>query len=165
MADRGIDGMDALLKRLERLPGKLQNRVMKAATRSGARVVLKRIVNAAPRGDGLDARGRPRPHLADTFIQKAAKLDRRTGFINVIVGSVYPKAPHGTLVVDGTAAHAIPAGRGVRIGPIVVRGVIRHPGAKPNDFVTRGMLAAQGEAFSRMESRLKAGLEREAARA
>lgn len=135
-----IKGDEELIRLLNPFadPRELDRQSQKALLAAG-RTLRTPLRHAAP----LGATG----NLRKSVRVKRGRRDRPS----VIAG---PTAPHRHLVIRGTKPHIIPGP--VAFGGRVLRN-IRHPGARPNDFVGRTARAHEDRVVERYEAELLKG--------
>ncbi|KKL96984.1 hypothetical protein LCGC14_1838990 [marine sediment metagenome] len=169
-----LDLDEAALKHLDRamkvLPEKVYARVVSSAARLSmlpALKAMKQRVNATSTNMG---------HLRDSLIRKVKKY-KSAGVVYVVVGPenklILVSTPDGGqrrvnpanyshLVEYGTTAHKIgaPTG-GLKIGPLVIRGTVDHPGAKAQPFARPAFDETKHKVIRVYRKKVLAGIERE----
>ncbi len=140
---------------LRKLPPEVQNKAVPSAGNFAMTPVLKTAKNTAPLGLGLTPAGNERPHLRES-LRKKRKTYKQTGTSVITVGHVYRETPHAHLVHDGTKPHRITAdhGRALKIGPVLIRGTVLHPGAKPNPYLTQALDSNEAAVKQRFADKL-----------
>lgn len=74
---------------------------------------------------------------------KVGKVQRTARGLSVRVHSGGPRAPYALAHHRGSRPHLIGSrGQALRIGRRVVAGPVRHPGTKPNPYMTRALRVA-----------------------
>ena len=151
-------GDKSLLQRLNRLPQKLRNKVIRPALNKQASVVAKAARKLIPMGDEeppLKNDGSPRKHLKRTIGTRSRTYGEN---ITNIIGPKSREAPHKHLVHDGTKAH--PVSIRSKIDRNIVTGWYQHPGAKANPFLKQALKNSQAEGLSVFTSALKSNIEK-----
>jgi len=148
-----VHGVKPLLKRLQQLPEKIRMRPVRAAANYAMTPILKDARRRIPVGTGRTPSGATRPHLRETLIKKT-KTYRRSGTIVSIVGHDYGKTPHAHLVHFGTQPHTIIGHPRLQIAGIVVGGVIQHPGARAQPYLTEALRANEKKVQARFKGKL-----------
>lgn len=165
MAKRTIDvkvaGIKTLMKALKQLPVKSQRRVVKSAVSKASTPIVKMAKKLTPLGDGLKPDGTKREHLRKTITKTAAKV-YKNGAVVVTIGPKAKAAPHAHLVDLGTKPHDIVLSK--PWGRVPAGTTIKHPGAKPSNFLKRAVEATRQQAKAAMEKGIAKGIEREAAK-
>lgn len=114
-----------VLARLDELPDKIQENIVRGALRAAAKPLLEAAKRNVP-----DASG----NLRDS-IRISSSFDRRSGEIRTRVKAGRKRGPfYAPMIEFGTQPHTIK-------GPVVLNGKvyrnIKHPGARPNGFMRR----------------------------
>jgi len=158
-----IRGLKQVTRRLRKLPGKLQRRVLRSAVQKSGTIIKKAAKKLVPVGEGTTSDGRPREHLKNTIERTRAKWYPKTGTMLVVVGPEKNKGFHAHLVHDGTKPHQI-----VLTKPLVLNNVvlppgfaINHPGAKAQPFVDRAVRATRGTVIKKLSDSIAKGIEKE----
>ncbi len=160
-----VEGMERLLKNIQRLPGNIRAKPLRKAVRASGNVVLKRARRLAPRGRGAPVRndGSPRKRLADTLKLKVwpNARDKSGKPVMAIIGSRSGEAPHAHLVHQGTNPHLIRSKRGTTLK--LFNGkyarVVRHPGARPNPYLTNALAASRNQVYQKMKNILRSEIQ------
>lgn len=159
-----VKGLKPLLKRLKKLPSRVQRKVLRSATTKAMTPTVKKARQLAPVGAGIDPDGQERPPLKKTITKTRAKLNKKTGTVYVVAGPEKDKAKHSHLVHDGTAPHEIT----IR-APLVLQGtllregtVIQHPGARPQPFLADAVEATRSKSEAILQKAIREGFEKEA---
>lgn len=120
-----VHGLDRLERRLKGLQGAPLHRVARRGLVRGGRKVVPRLKANAPKGRTLN-------------LSSAMSSRQGRHGIAAVVGPRGRKAAHRHLVARGTKPHMIRAraGGALRFGS-ALRASVRHPGSRPNDYVTR----------------------------
>lgn len=156
-----------LIRSLERLPAKVQQKVVRSAGTFAMTPVLKTAKKLAPLGDGLRPNGQPREHLRDT-LKKKTKLYRSSGTAVTTVGHDYFKTPHAHLVHDGTKPRQIvgkymtwfDASTGV-LGETIN---VQHPGNRGSKHIERAFENQKLNVLKRLSTKMGKGILKEAAK-
>lgn len=150
------------LRAMKELPERVYAKVVGQAANYAMTPVLKDARRRCPRRDGL---------LAKSLGKKLKKYKRsgsavvlvgpRKGFKDIQTGADPVNYAH--LVEFGTGPHRIPdPGTGLKIGPIVIRGTVDHPGARPQPFLRPALDGNKVTVLERYRKKLGTGIEREA---
>lgn len=139
-------GADALIRKLEALPGKVYRRVVRKAINKGATPMVKAARRYAPRESGL---------LAKSMGKKLKSYFAR----GVVLSVVGPRGGFGKEVTlpDGTSEYRDP----VKYAHLVEFGTDHSP-AQP--FMRRAYEENKTALMSAMFGEMKTGIEREAAK-
>jgi HK97 gp10 family phage protein len=159
-----IEGLKPLLRRLKQLPDRTQRRVLRPAVTKAATPVVKAARKRAPKGTGLTADGRERPHLGRSITKTRAKLSRKTGNVLVMIGPEKDKAPHDHLVHEGTEPHSIVLTKPLQLGRVTLPPgfVIRHPGARSQPFLSEALDATRTQSQSILRRSIAQWIEKQA---
>lgn len=160
-ADIRVEGDRKLIKKLKTFPAKIQKRVMRPAVTKAATPVVKAARKFAPKGKGLKPDGSKREHLRKTITKTKAKV-YKNGAVVVTLGPRFRAAPHAHLVDLGTQAHDITLTK--PWGKVPAGTVIKHPGAKPVNYMKQAVETTGDAAQSAMEKAIAKGIEKEAAK-
>jgi len=133
-----ITGLEELKKQLEALPANIEKNVTRGALRAGVKVFQARAKELVPVKSGA---------LRDS-IKIRAKVNKKTGYLNVklVVGD--KKAWYANMVEGGTIAHLIkPKKRKSLFIAGIMRELVEHPGAHMQPFMRPAFDQTQKEAI------------------
>lgn len=161
-----VIGDKELLKKLDRLPPTLRNKVIRPAIQKQATVVAKAARKLIPLGDEEPPKrndGSERKHLKRTIGTRIRTYRGTSQNITAIIGPTSYQAPHKHLVHDGTRPH--PVSIRSKIDRNIITGWYQHPGAKANPFLKTALNSTKSEQLSVFTAALKSNLEKVAAKA
>src|SRR5688572_16910315 len=81
-----VEGLEALLRSLKQLPGRVHRKVLKAALMKASTPVLKDAKKRTPVGAGLNPDGTERPNLKNTLVRTKARVSAHSGTAYVALG-------------------------------------------------------------------------------
>lgn len=159
-----VEGLLALLHRLDEFPARIQRRVLRPALTKATTPVVKAARRLAPKGSGLTPSGHEREHLGKTITKTRPKWYSQSGTLVIVIGPEKGKSPHSHLVHDGTAPHPIVLGKAAQLGTVVLPAgfVIQHPGAKPNPFLSNAVDATQERSSTILRTEIAKGIDKQA---
>ena len=149
---------------LRGLPQKVQRRAMRRALNMAGTPIVRRARSLAPVDDGDLRRSLGKKVTVDRnpAAHSVLKIGPRTKYPGKTPGK--SPANYAHLVEFGTAAHKIPARPILKIGPLVVRGVVSHPGSAAQPFLRPAFESTKAEALARFRTKLVESIERLASR-
>lgn len=156
MLEIRINGLDALQKALEELPGKLEANILRGALRAGMKVIEAEAKALVPQDSGM---------LHDS-IRVSTAIDRRQGRVRATVKAGGRKgkksAFYAHMVEFGVKAHEIrPKGARSLFFAGIARKLIQHPGTSARPFLRPAMDAKQAEALLAAGEHCRARLTKE----
>lgn len=148
---------------MKTLPTKIYNKVIGQAANAAMTPILKAARRNCPSRYGLlrKSLGKKKINYKTDGVV-VVLVGPQTGFKDPVTGANPVKYAH--LVEDGTGPHKIAAKKGVTIGPLVIRGTVEHPGARPQPFMRPAYDTGKRQVLPIYRKRVLAGIEREAAK-
>lgn len=150
MAEQYVKGLPQLSEFLRTLPSKIQNNILRGASRSGMNQIKPVAQAGVHNVSGLLSRG----------LKVGTKVRRGVVIANLKATGQHASIAH--LVEYGTAAHAIT----VRLKKALSFGQVRtqkvqHPGTQPRPFMRPALDRASGSALTAMALYIRARLTKE----
>jgi HK97 gp10 family phage protein len=96
-----LDGVDALVKRLNALPGKVERKVLRSAVGKAATPIVRAARKGIKKGSGKNPDGTDRKHLKEN-IGKRVRTYLQTSTVVAVVGAMGRETPHANIVEGGT---------------------------------------------------------------
>lgn len=154
--------LDQTMKRLGALAPKLEMKIVGQASRKAMKPMLADAKRRCPDPGGT---------IRENLVIRQKKFKRSgniwTG-IGPLANGFWSGASYLSLdgivgiLEHGAKAHEIPApAGGLKIGPVVIRGTVKHPGVRPEPFLRRAFDAHARGVVVVMQRELIAGVERE----
>lgn len=142
-----VHGVETELKKLAEFPVKVERLVTRGAVRAAAQVVKQAVVPRVPVGSGKNKWKSSPLHLRDT-VRVSSGVRGKIVKAAVRIGNRKKGVFYEGMVLRGTKPHVIkaPVGGALGFGGIV-RQVVQHPGAKPNDFMGAANVASRDAAI------------------
>lgn len=156
-----VVGLKTVLKRLGKLPERIQKKVMRAAVRKAATPVVRAARQRIPKGSGLKPDGTPRKNLKQTITKTSVKRYGNT--FAITIGPEKWKGLHAHLVHDGTQPHGIPLNESLVLGGTFLPAgfVIDHPGSQANPFLEQAVNATRKQVQDKLRQEILAGIEKQ----
>jgi len=165
-----LHGLKELNMQLTKLEAATGEKVLRTALMNASTPAFKAVKAAAPVGKKAHRTHKGRlvapGFLRRSVIRRSSIIRARRSTIAKVEIGVKSEAFYGVRFVEhGTKPHIIKARRGTKslmIGRVAVGKKVRHPGAKPNKWMTKTFDSKTGAVISRFSQQLKRKIERAA---
>ncbi len=170
MIDVRVDFDQATVRKLKHAVTVLPEKVFRRVTGSAASYAITPVAKDMKRDY---------PGIVGEHVKKKRKMlnrvkgvrvtvgpERKTILVPTASGKMVKKDPAaiGRWYEEGTAAHLISArfkGGGMKIGPVVIAGTVKHPGAAPHPVGKQAYLRHRRTVLYRMTDKLLRGIDKQ----
>lgn len=145
MTYKYVHGAEEVGKTLLEFPIKFELRATRKALRAAGKVMVDAIRPLVPVGSGTQHKGASSDLVGTLRVSTLKRGNTLHGTVKI--GNLRKGVFYAHMVLGGTKPHVIRSPAGLSFGGLIVKQV-QHPGAKANDFMAQGNLAAREAALA-----------------